>query len=214
MERLWTPWRYDYITGARKTRWAGVPEILGAWPGPWHDADTSADANHDANPGGCVFCNMIAAADYAIANGMPVKEAERAVHLVARGPTCFLCLNAFPYSSGHVLLVPYRHVDSLAALNAEEAQEMIRLAQQVERALGAVYHPEGMNFGLNLGEAGGAGIAAHLHMHALPRWVGDANFMTVTANTRVLPEELDTTWMKLRAVWPKSGNHDTEVTEI
>jgi len=198
MERLWTPWRYDYITGARQARWAGVPEILNAWPGPPPDA---AAANDGAKPGGCVFCNIIAAADYAIAQGMATEDAERAVHLVVRGPTCFLCLNAFPYSTGHVLLVPYRHVESLAALKPEEAQEMIGLAQQVERAVGAVYRPEGMNFGLNLGAAGGAGIAAHLHMHALPRWVGDANFMTVAANTRVLPEGLDRTWAKLRAVW-------------
>jgi ATP adenylyltransferase len=136
---------------------------------------------------------------------MPPEDAERAVHLVARGPSCFLCLNAFPYSTGHVLLVPYRHVDSLAALNPDEAQEMIGLAQQAERALQMVYRPAGMNFGLNLGEAGGAGIAAHLHMHALPRWVGDSNFMTVTAGTRVLPEALDTTWEKLRAAWMKAN---------
>jgi ATP adenylyltransferase len=134
---------------------------------------------------------------------MAAEDAERAVHLVARGPTCFLCLNAFPYSTGHVLLVPYRHVDSLAALSSEEAKEMIELAQKVERVLGMVYHPQGMNFGLNLGQAGGAGIAAHLHMHGLPRWVGDSNFMTVTADTRVLPEALDTTWEKLRATWPR-----------
>ena len=147
-----------------------------------------------------MFCNIIAAADYAIAQGMAAEDAERAVHLVARGETCFLCLNAFPYSTGHALLVPYRHIDSLASLTQKESHEMIELAQRVETALKTVYHPAGMNFGLNLGEAGGAGIAAHLHMHALPRWVGDSNFMTVTANTRVLPETLDTTWEKLRAI--------------
>ena len=205
MERLWTPWRHDYVTGAKKTRWAGVPESLEAWPGPQPDPEGTPDAHGGQAAGGCVFCNLIAAADYAIAQGMPPEDAERAVHLVARGPSCFLCLNAFPYSTGHVLLVPYRHVDSLAALNPDEAQEMIGLAQQAERALQMVYRPAGMNFGLNLGEAGGAGIAAHLHMHALPRWVGDSNFMTVTAGTRVLPEALDTTWEKLRAAWMKAN---------
>jgi ATP adenylyltransferase len=203
MERLWTPWRHDYVTGAKKTRRAGVPEALDAWPGPQPDPEGVPDVSAGREPGGCVFCNIIAAADYGIAQGMAAEDAERAVHLVARGPTCFLCLNAFPYSTGHVLLVPYRHVDSLAALSSEEAKEMIELAQKVERVLGMVYHPQGMNFGLNLGQAGGAGIAAHLHMHGLPRWVGDSNFMTVTADTRVLPEALDTTWEKLRATWPR-----------
>ena len=211
MERLWTPWRYDYVTRTKGRTRPGVPDALSAWPGPalsqQNCAESSPLAQSDGNPdpaapdSGCVFCNMIAAVDYAIAQGMAVEDAERAVHLVARGPTCFLCLNAFPYSTGHVLLVPYRHTDSLAALEPDEAQEMITLAQHVERAHTAVYRPAGMNFGLNLGEAGGAGIAGHLHMHALPRWLGDTNFMTVTADTRVLPETLDTTWERLRAVW-------------
>lgn len=203
MDRLWTPWRHEYVTGAKKTRWAGVPAALEDWPGPQPDPEGTPDGSAGRQSGGCVFCNIVAAADYAIGQGMAADDAERAVHLVARGPTFFLCLNAFPYSTGHVLLVPYRHVDSLAALHQEEAQEMIHLAQKVERVLGAVYRPQGMNFGLNLGEAGGAGIAAHLHMHALPRWVGDTNFMTVTADTRVLPETLDTTWEKLRAAWQR-----------
>ena len=103
-----------------------------------------------------------------------------------------------------MLIVPYRHVDSLAALSPEEAREMMDLAQRVERVLRAVYRPAGMNFGHNLGEAGGAGIASHIHMHALPRWIGDTNFMTVTADTRVLPEALDTTWTRIRAAWPDS----------
>ncbi|HEV2620349.1 MAG TPA: HIT domain-containing protein, partial [Acidobacteriaceae bacterium] len=117
--------------------------------------------------------------------------------------SCFLCLNAFPYSTGHVLIVPYRHVDSLALLPPEEAAEMMHLAQQVESVLRTVYHPAGLNFGLNLGEAAGAGIAEHIHLHALPRWLGDTNFMTAVADTRVLPEALDTTWQKIRDAWNK-----------
>jgi ATP adenylyltransferase len=132
---------------------------------------------------------------------MARDDAEKAAHVLVRGRLCFLCLNAFPYATGHILIVPYRHVDSLAALPPDEARERMDLAQHVELVLRAVYHPAGMNFGLNLGEAGGAGIAGHIHMHALPRWVGDTNFMTVTADTRVLPEALDTTWTRIRAAW-------------
>jgi ATP adenylyltransferase len=189
MERLWTPWRYEYVSRAEDASRPGVPEALNAWPG---------SGNHDHN---CVFCNMIAAVDHAIEGGMPADEAERAARVVVRGNSCFLCLNAYPYATGHVLIVPYRHLGSLAALPAQDAVEMIDLAQRVERVLRAVYQPAGMNFGLNLGEAGGAGIVAHLHMHALPRWIGDTNFMTVTADTRVLPEALDTTWARIRKAW-------------
>jgi ATP adenylyltransferase len=192
MERLWTPWRYEYVSRAEESSRPGVPDALNAWPGP---------ANSERN---CVFCNMIGAVDHATAQGMPAEDAEKAAHILVRGMHCFLCLNAFPYATGHILIVPYRHVDSLAALPAEEAGEMMALSQQVEAVLRAVYRPAGMNFGLNLGEAGGAGIAGHIHMHALPRWIGDTNFMTVTANTRVLPEALDTTWVRIRQAW-RSG---------
>jgi ATP adenylyltransferase len=147
---------------------------------------------------------MIAAVDHAVAQGTPLNDAEKAAHILYRGRFCFLCLNAFPYATGHILIVPYRHIDSLAVLPAEEAHELMDLAQRVEIVLRAVYRPGGMNFGLNLGEAGGAGIAAHIHMHALPRWIGDTNFMTVTADTRVLPEALDTTWAKIRLAWQAS----------
>jgi ATP adenylyltransferase len=97
------------------------------------------------------------------------------------------------------MVVPYLHTGSLAKLPAETAQEMIGTAQRVETALRAVYRPDGLNLGMNLGEAAGAGVAEHIHLHALPRWYGDTNFMTVTAETRVLPETLDVTWERLRA---------------
>jgi ATP adenylyltransferase len=195
MDRLWTPWRYDYVTRTQHSSRPGVPPALDAWPGFPVDAESSHE-NSD-----CVFCNLIAAVDYAIEHAMPVEEAEKAAHILARQPSCFLCLNAFPYTTGHILIVPYRHLDSLAALPPGEAQEIITLAQRVERVLREVYQPSGFNFGINLGEAGGAGIAGHIHMHALPRWIGDTNFMTVTANTRVLPETLDTTWKRIRQAW-------------
>ena len=184
MDRLWTPWRYSYITGADTPGRKGVPRKLDAWP-----------ADQDKH---CVFCNMIAAADYAIANGMSPDEAEHAVLLVERGATSFVCLNAYPYGTGHLMIVPYAHLNSLAALPPETAQEMMATVQRVERILRDVYRPDGMNFGVNLGEAAGAGIAEHLHIHGLPRWSGDVNFMTVIGETRVLPESLDVTWKKLR----------------
>jgi ATP adenylyltransferase len=189
MDRLWTPWRYEYVSHARRSVAPGVPDTLSAW------VDSGAQITD------CVFCNMVSAIDYAVANGMPQEEADRAAHLVARQKACYLCLNAFPYGTGHILIVPYRHLSSLAELPAEEAAEMISLAQRVERVLRNVYHPDGLNLGMNLGEASGAGIAGHIHMHALPRWVGDTNFMTVTAETRVLPETLDTTWRRIREAW-------------
>ena len=189
MDRLWTPWRYEYVSRADDSSWPGVPAALSAWT-------KSGVASCD-----CVFCNMIAAVDYAIEQGMPIDQAEKAAHVLVRAKRCYLCLNAYPYGTGHILIVPYSHVDSLAALSAEDASEMMELAQRVESALRTVYRPAGMNFGLNLGHAGGAGIVGHIHMHALPRWIGDTNFMTVTSNTRVLPEALDTTWERIRQAW-------------
>jgi ATP adenylyltransferase len=186
MDRLWTPWRYSYITRSEPQARTGVPAALNAWP------TTEADDKH------CVFCNMIAAVDYAIAQGMPRETAEQAARIIHRGEHCFLCLNIYPYSTGHLLIVPYQHLASLAALPSEAAHELIALAQRAELALRTVYKPDGINMGLNLGEAAGAGIADHIHLHALPRWSGDTNFMTVTAETRVLPESLDVTWANLR----------------
>lgn len=188
MDRLWTPWRYNYVSRAEKHLRKGVPPALDAWPG---DLD-------------CVFCNMIAAVDFAVLSGASRGEAEQAAHIVHRGPGCFICLNAFPYTTGHVLILPYRHTSSLAALDAAEASEIIGLAQSTETALRSVYTPDGINFGLNLGEAAGAGVANHIHMHGLPRWSGDTNFMTVAAETRVLPESLDITWKKLRRAFAEA----------
>ena len=185
MDRLWTPWRYSYITRADVQARTGVPPALANWP--------AAEDKH------CVFCNMIAATDYAIAHGMEQKIAEQAAHIVHRGAHCFICLNAYPYATGHLLIVPYLHLDSLAKLPPDAAQEMMQLAQHAESSLRSVYHPDGLNLGMNLGEAAGAGIAEHIHLHALPRWAGDTNFMTVVGETRVLPETLDITWTKLRA---------------
>lgn len=181
-QRLWTPWRHAYVTADRSRQRPGVPEALSAWPGDL----------------GCVFCNQIAAVDYAIANGMPRDEAEAAVWILERGPHAYLVLNAFPYNSGHLMAVPYLHQDSLAALPLPVAEDILRLGRRAERAIRSVYHPHGLNLGLNLGEPAGAGIAEHLHLHAVPRWSGDNNFLAVLAETRTLPEMLHDSWRRLR----------------
>ena len=182
MDHLWTPWRYAYVTSAEGRARRGVPAALDAWTGDL----------------GCVFCNLIASIDYAIANGMNRDQAEEAGGLVLRGKSCFICLNAYPYTSGHVMVMPYAHLDRLAVLPTETAHEMMDLAQRTERVLERVYSPHGFNFGLNVGKAAGAGVTGHLHLHAMPRWVGDTNFMTSVSETRVLPEDLETTWRRLR----------------
>ncbi len=188
MDYLWTPWRYQYITGtgnapagetpARK----GVPPELDGWPGDL----------------GCVFCNLIASVDHAVAEGMPTARGARAALLVYRAGTVFVCLNRFPYNSGHLMVLPYEHQSSLAALPAATAHALMDHAQRAERALRQLYAPDGLNLGMNLGAAAGAGVAGHLHLHALPRWVGDTSFMTVTSETRTLPEPLEATWERLR----------------
>ena len=190
MERLWTPWRSEYVTGKKIGR-KGVPELLSAWPGD----DTS-----------CVFCNMLGAVQWAKESGMPAEQAERAAGILTMETHCFVCLNAFPYSSGHLMILPYVHTASLAALPSTTANELILLAQRAESWLHRCYQPDGLNFGMNLGEAAGAGVAGHLHLHGLPRWAGDGSFMMTTADTRVLPETPADTWSKLRLAIAEEGN--------
>jgi ATP adenylyltransferase len=134
---------------------------------------------------GCVFCEAAAATD------------DRKNLIVYRGKHCFIILNAYPYTPGHVMIVPYAHLDELRKLPPEAANEMMKLSQRTESALRNLYHPDGINLGMNIGKAAGAGIAGHLHMHELPRWVADANFVSVVGETRVLPETLDDTWKKM-----------------
>ena len=118
--------------------------------------------------------------------------------IVHRGSLNFVVLNRFPYTSGHLMVVPYRHMAELSALNDAEADEMFALVRKAELHLRNIYRPDGLNIGMNIGESAGAGIASHIHMHMLPRWTGDANFMSTIAETRVLPEELPVTWQRLR----------------
>jgi ATP adenylyltransferase len=133
----------------------------------------------------CIFCEALALAD------------DQSL-IVFRGRKNFVILNRFPYTTGHVMVVPFAHVADLAGCETETLAEMMTVAQRTEQALRATYHPEGFNLGMNLGRCAGAGVAGHLHLHILPRWVGDTNFMTVVAETRVEPEDLATTYSKLR----------------
>ena len=182
MDRLWTPWRYAYVTSADEAQRPGVPPSLSAWPG-----------DHQ-----CVFCNLLASVDYAIESGMDAETAEAAGGIIHRGQHCFVCLNAYPYNSGHVMVMPYGHLDRLTKLCTPEAHELMDLARLTEQALEEVYRPQGLNFGLNLGKAAGAGVTKHLHLHALPRWAGDTNFMTVIGETRVVPEDLSITRQRMK----------------
>jgi ATP adenylyltransferase len=118
--------------------------------------------------------------------------------IVYRGKHCFVILNAYPYTPGHVMIVPYEHLDELRKLPGGAAQEMMALSQKMETVLRNLYRPDGINLGMNIGKAAGAGIAGHIHMHVLPRWVADANFMSVVGETRVLPETLEVTWGRMR----------------
>lgn len=135
---------------------------------------------------GCVFCS---AAESAGAAGSLV---------VFRGHHNFVILNRYPYNNGHLMIAPYSHVSNPADVHPEVAEEMIRLSQQVIHALREVYRPDGFNLGMNLGRCAGAGIEDHYHLHVVPRWNGDTNFMTSVAETRVLPEDFAVTLEKLK----------------
>lgn len=134
---------------------------------------------------GCIFCDAVAAND------------DPHTLIIHRGEKNFVILNRFPYTSGHLMVVPYAHVADLSAAEPAILSEMMVLAKRAQIALGEAYHPEGYNLGMNLGRAAGAGVTGHLHLHILPRWPGDANFMTTVGETRVEPEDLNTTYEKL-----------------
>jgi ATP adenylyltransferase len=142
-----------------------------------------ADASKDDR---CIFCDALQQNDDAL------------THIVFRGKKNFVILNRFPYTSGHVMIVPYAHVAELSSVELDTLAEMMGIAQRVQTALESAYHPQGYNLGMNLGRAAGAGVTGHLHLHVLPRWGGDANFMTTVGETRIEPEDLSTTDKKLR----------------
>jgi ATP adenylyltransferase len=154
---------------------------------PWRLTYVTGDKK---DPAGCIFC---AARDRG-------DEDPLAVY---RGRGCYVILNLYPYNNGHLMIVPDRHVGSLAGTSAEERGELMRLTRLAEIALGEAYAPHGFNMGINLGRPAGAGVLDHLHIHVVPRWNGDTNFMPVVGNVRVLPEELPVTAAKLRPIFQR-----------
>ena len=153
---------------------------------------------------GCPFCNIL--------KSDPARDRDNLV--LFRGRTNFVLLNLYPYTTGHTMIMPYAHVGTLGDVPAESLAEMMELTKQLESGLRETYHPEGFNVGMNLGKCAGAGVADHVHLHILPRWVGDTNFMTVVAESRVQPEELLTTYDKLKGFFPppsKESSHKTGV---
>ena len=139
-----------------------------------------------ADSGGCVFCQAASEND------------DERTYIVHRGQRNYIVLNLFPYTTGHLMIVPYRHFGALEQGEPSELGEMMELSRRAAAALSRIYLPDGLNLGMNIGKAAGAGVAGHLHMHVLPRWQADANFLSVVGETRVLPEELPVTWEKLR----------------
>jgi len=152
---------------------------------PWRSKYIASGV--DSQAGECVFCRIAAHPDQ--------DETNFVVH---RGEHAFVVLNLYPYITGHLMVVPYLHTSELDALAKEISDELMDLTKRAQTALREAYSPAGFNLGMNLGLAAGAGIADHLHMHLLPRWAGDTNFMTTVGEARVLPEALETTYTKLR----------------
>ncbi len=155
---------------------------------PWRYAYVTAAGQ----AGECVFCAMVQGAD------------DEKNFIISRGKACFIVLNTFPYTSGHAMVVPYEHLDELKKLPRAAAEEMMAFTQKLEGVLREIYRPDGINLGMNVGKAAGAGVAGHIHMHVLPRWFGDTNFMTAIGETRVLPEDLETSYRKIKSAFFQS----------
>jgi ATP adenylyltransferase len=143
--------------------------------------------------GECIFC------------GVQEIDDPRANLIIHRASFNFVILNLYPYTSGHLMIVPYQHTGSLSSVSDAVTAEMMSLAKTAQHSLEAEYHPDGFNIGMNLGRSAGAGVADHIHLHVVPRWVGDANFISVIGETRVLPESLETTFDKLKRRFDAAG---------
>jgi ATP adenylyltransferase len=157
---------------------------------PWRHAYVTRNKDADA----CVFCDAL-------------QHQDGRALIVDEGPTCFVILNLYPYNAGHLMVVPRRHVGTLAGLDGPELNELGVLTRRSEMALTEAYQPQGLNVGMNLGRPAGAGVLDHLHVHLVPRWTGDTNFMSVVGNVRVLPEELPRTAERLRPIFSRLS-HD------
>ena len=174
-QRLWVPHRMVYISGDQKP------------------ADTSEEA--------CPFCSDVIAGLTRNLTPEAIQAAKDRL-VVARGKHCYVILNLFPYNSGHLLVLPYRHISGYIDLTDDETAEFSRMTKQAIHALTKAYSPQGFNLGMNQGAVAGAGIAAHLHQHIVPRWTGDANFLPIIAQTKALPEILMDTRNKVANAWP------------
>ena len=152
---------------------------------PWRYQYVSKENRPDA----CIFC------------ALPREDRDEENLIVYRGQSNYIILNRYPYTTGHLMVVPYHHTNSLQGVDEATATELFSLVRTAEGKLRSIYRPNGLNLGMNLGEAAGAGIAEHIHMHVLPRWIGDSNFMTVIGETRILPEDLSETYRRLKAVF-------------
>jgi ATP adenylyltransferase len=161
MERLWAPWRMQYIKKADEAE-------------------------------GCIFCTF------------PAEQKDEENLILFRAPQAFIILNAFPYSNGHLMVTPYRHTANLDDLSPEEMLEMMTLTRRGVNLLKAAFKPDGFNIGMNMGKVAGAGIADHVHIHIVPRWNGDTNFMPVLGDVRVIPESLNAVYARLREEIEKS----------
>jgi ATP adenylyltransferase len=163
MERLWAPWRMQYI-------------------------------NSESGPAdGCIFCDK------------PREDRDAENYILYRGDLAFIMMNAFPYNNGHLMIAPYSHVADMSLLSEAEQCDIMKLTTLGCEVLKATIHPHGFNIGINLGQVAGAGIADHIHVHIVPRWNGDTNFMPVIADTKVMPEALSSTYDMLKAEFDKRG---------
>ena len=160
---------------------------------PWRLAYVTGTSNESA---GCIFCEVSAP-------GAGHGDESRDTLVLARGRDCYVILNLYPYNNGHLMVVPYRHIGSLAAASTNELSELMQFTRDAEVALTEAYRPQGINVGINLGRPAGAGIVDHVHVHLVPRWTGDTNFMSVVGNTRVLPEEMGETARRLRPIFER-----------
>lgn len=159
------------------------------WAG-WRSAYVSSVAPSEVEADGCVICRLVAAAD------------DRAALVLERTETTVTVMNLYPYVSGHLMVAPRRHEADLDGLADDEAAELLAAQRRALRAVRAAYSPDGVNLGVNLGRAAGAGVPGHLHVHVLPRWFGDTNFMTTVAEVRVMPEDLTKGYDRLAEIWP------------
>jgi ATP adenylyltransferase len=146
---------------------------------------------------GCIFCAK-----------PEVEDAE--AHILYRAERCYVILNRFPYNSGHLMVIPYAHVPSLEGLDSAALVELMAAAKLSLRVLREAYSPQGFNLGMNIGEAAGAGVAGHVHLHIVPRWAGDTNYMTITGHTRIIPEWMNQTYLRLRPLFERASKEDPQ----